>query len=405
MSDPEEVAQQRVLLETYRQTLHHYLRQQAALSGAYTPPGVALGITEARAEIKRIKTALRQKGVIVPDQQDDEALVNAPKIAPAPAPQRRGTGLVGIVVIGGIVLLLAWFGRIIFVRTGATQLLPNTGVTQTDSVAQSSSSPTASSSITQSSPNLAVGLPEGDMVTVLYGVAGKATYKILSATIQPLDARKVILHLSIRVEILEGIGLNFFADDFRLKVNDQSSRSESYINEEVHVGETKDGVVDFPIPNQPIQAHLVVVTGKTPATLLLDIKAPGQESAIPSPTPNLTVSLPQGDTVVIPNKVGQMTFQILSAEVQRLSPGQSLLHLVIRATSGFSTEQMFSTDGFRLRINDQGLSASNYFVEGVLPSDTKDGVVEFPIPTEPVQARLTFDIGFGPQAELPLEIK
>ena len=63
----------RDLLARHRATLDHYLNQQAQLGKNYTPPGVANGITEARAEIQRIKEALRNWNVPVEDYPNEEA--------------------------------------------------------------------------------------------------------------------------------------------------------------------------------------------------------------------------------------------------------------------------------------------------------------------------------------------
>lgn len=59
------------LLEKHRQTLSHYLGQRALLGRAFTPPGVTHGINEARENIRRIKTILREWDIPVEDQPDD----------------------------------------------------------------------------------------------------------------------------------------------------------------------------------------------------------------------------------------------------------------------------------------------------------------------------------------------
>jgi len=72
MLDQETIAKQLDLLAAHRRTLAVYLRQQAEL-GMLAPPGVVNGIAETRAEIQRIKGALREGGVPVEDEQGDEA--------------------------------------------------------------------------------------------------------------------------------------------------------------------------------------------------------------------------------------------------------------------------------------------------------------------------------------------
>ena len=67
------IAQQQSRLEAHRQTLAHYLSQLAITGSAYARPEVMVGIREARAQIKRIKTVLRSWSVTITDLPDDEA--------------------------------------------------------------------------------------------------------------------------------------------------------------------------------------------------------------------------------------------------------------------------------------------------------------------------------------------
>jgi hypothetical protein len=73
MPSQEQIDGQQQLLSTHRRTLAHYLRQQAELGSAYTPPGIASGIREARDSIQRIKKALRNWNIEVTDHPDDNA--------------------------------------------------------------------------------------------------------------------------------------------------------------------------------------------------------------------------------------------------------------------------------------------------------------------------------------------
>lgn len=66
------IAEQQQLLAAHRATLAVYVRQQATLGSAYTPPGVVNGIAEARAAIRQAKVALRGWGVAVEDLPNDE---------------------------------------------------------------------------------------------------------------------------------------------------------------------------------------------------------------------------------------------------------------------------------------------------------------------------------------------
>lgn len=67
----EDIAQQKELLRLHRQTLAHFLQQQAALGTAFTPPAVANGIRETREQIRHVKQTLRDWGVAAEDMPDD----------------------------------------------------------------------------------------------------------------------------------------------------------------------------------------------------------------------------------------------------------------------------------------------------------------------------------------------
>src|SRR5262245_56133903 len=73
MPNQEDINTQYELLAIHRRTLASYLKQRAALSGSFTPPGVDNGIYEAREQIRRVKDILRDWGQVVDDHPDDEA--------------------------------------------------------------------------------------------------------------------------------------------------------------------------------------------------------------------------------------------------------------------------------------------------------------------------------------------
>lgn len=72
MAEQEDIERQLKLLKTHRETLSHYLYQQATFGTAYLPPNIAQSIRESRAQIRRIKDTLNSWGVEVKDLPDDE---------------------------------------------------------------------------------------------------------------------------------------------------------------------------------------------------------------------------------------------------------------------------------------------------------------------------------------------
>lgn len=114
MLSQDEIDEQLQLLHTYRRTLATYLRQQAAIGEAYSPPALLYGIAEARSQIQRIKSALRVAGVQVPEDIDDEEPPSVQIVPRMPRRARPGLlmGAVGaaLLVIG---LVLARFGELL----------------------------------------------------------------------------------------------------------------------------------------------------------------------------------------------------------------------------------------------------------------------------------------------------
>src|SRR3954464_3844537 len=89
MLSPEEIAEQQQLLAAHRRTLAIYLKQQAMIGRAYSPPALINGIEDARSTIRRIKRILNAAGAAVPDDPDDEsATATLPRLVAA-SPQGR----------------------------------------------------------------------------------------------------------------------------------------------------------------------------------------------------------------------------------------------------------------------------------------------------------------------------
>jgi hypothetical protein len=86
MPNQEDIAHQQELLAAHRRTLAQYLKQQALISELFTPPAIAHGIDEARANIQRVKGALAGWGVPVEDLPDDDAPPAASPVAVAKPP-------------------------------------------------------------------------------------------------------------------------------------------------------------------------------------------------------------------------------------------------------------------------------------------------------------------------------
>jgi NB-ARC domain len=96
--DQESINTQLALLRTHRRTLAHLLEQAAQFGGeVFAPPQTANGIVAARAEIRRIKAALRAGGVSVEDEPNDEA---PPQVEPVQSQRMGGDVVSGDKVAG-----------------------------------------------------------------------------------------------------------------------------------------------------------------------------------------------------------------------------------------------------------------------------------------------------------------
>jgi hypothetical protein len=106
MPDHEAIANQLELLAAHRRTLAQYLKQQALISELFTPPAIAHGIEEARANITRVKNTLREWGVSIEDLPDDEE--PATQAHPhAPTQTSRSRAWTRQRVVAGIAILIA----------------------------------------------------------------------------------------------------------------------------------------------------------------------------------------------------------------------------------------------------------------------------------------------------------
>jgi hypothetical protein len=100
MLSQEDIDEQLELLRIYRWSLQHYLKQQAMFGPAYVPLHIAFSIDDARDNIGRIKTKLRNWGQTIEDLAGDEAPVAQPAVAqsgptsePSSAPYASGRTL------------------------------------------------------------------------------------------------------------------------------------------------------------------------------------------------------------------------------------------------------------------------------------------------------------------------
>jgi hypothetical protein len=111
MLSPEEIAEQQQLLAAHRRTLAIYLKQQAMIGRAYSPPALINGIEDARGTIRRIKRVLTATGVVVPDDPDDESTTSTlPTLAAVPAPGRSPSRWLWPAVVASLAIVLAIAG-------------------------------------------------------------------------------------------------------------------------------------------------------------------------------------------------------------------------------------------------------------------------------------------------------
>jgi hypothetical protein len=118
MLPPEEIAEQQQLLATYRRTLAVYMRQQAEIGRAYSPPAIQNGIDETRSNIRRIKAALKTAGVEAAEDPDDDEPppLPPPPLHPVALPSQGGgfprwmwLSVVGILAIALAIIGGSWF--------------------------------------------------------------------------------------------------------------------------------------------------------------------------------------------------------------------------------------------------------------------------------------------------------
>src|SRR5690242_18068111 len=104
MLDQDTITHQLALLAAHRRTLAALLVQHAHFSAGHIPAHLTTGIAETRAEIQRIKAALREGGVQVEDEPNDDAPPHADLNQPAPATPRIQSSVTVQEIKGGTVV-------------------------------------------------------------------------------------------------------------------------------------------------------------------------------------------------------------------------------------------------------------------------------------------------------------
>jgi hypothetical protein len=185
MIPQEEVDKQLQLLFTYRRTLATYLRQQAMIGEAYSPPALLYGIAEARGHIRRIKSALRAAGVAVPDDIDDEE----PPIPIVPRVGRRAwTGLLAI-IIGAALLLVTGLALVRFGGPLLSGRLPATPTTMPAALDALTMVEELEPLLLQA--NIRLSLPEDEVRTRSYFTGPESAYhKLAVASLKVVGERR-----------------------------------------------------------------------------------------------------------------------------------------------------------------------------------------------------------------------
>ncbi len=202
----EEIDNQLQLLQAHRRTLAAYMRQQATIGEAYSPPALLHGIAETRSHIKRIKSRLQTIGIAVPEDFDDDE----PQIvAVAPHVSRRARSgliisLIGVALLPIIGLTLRPFGGILAAPvSGASPSAPSAADTTSSRPAQSGEAPQVPplptivaltggqswldklTSVTEIEPllvlaNIPLALPEDEERTRAYFIGPNSAYRALA---------------------------------------------------------------------------------------------------------------------------------------------------------------------------------------------------------------------------------
>jgi hypothetical protein len=108
MLSPEEIAEQQQLLAAHRRTLAIYLKQQAMIGRAHSPPALINGIEDARSTIRRIKRILTDADVAVPnDPDDDSSTATLPRLDTVLPQDRALPGWLWPVVASSLAIVLA----------------------------------------------------------------------------------------------------------------------------------------------------------------------------------------------------------------------------------------------------------------------------------------------------------
>jgi hypothetical protein len=125
MAEPDDVEQQRALLQAYRRSLALLLEQLAQHGSAFAPPALLNNISEARAQIQHIKTHLRQHGIAVEDHLIDSELARERPARGATRPvdrvRRISAAVLAILLVLGVGM---WWVLSVMLRPSSAGLDP-----------------------------------------------------------------------------------------------------------------------------------------------------------------------------------------------------------------------------------------------------------------------------------------
>lgn len=270
--------------------------------------------------------------------------------------------------------------------------------------------------LNQVTTSLTIGLPEGNQITLIDATGDRISYKIIASELDPISPDQTVLKLTVQINNQKSFPINFWSDSFRLNLGSNILSPTNLLNEVVQGRSTQEGLIEFTVPNRPLNGSLSFsinnVTDELPI-VIQPLTAPQQSALLPTTTTATTVSsevpsrvkLPQGDQVTLISAAGDpFRYEILGSELERISPNQALVKLSLRMSNGSRFPVNFWNESFRLSWGEDQLAPSNSLNEVVAGNSTQTGEVTFTIPHQPGIGSLTFRLN-GVEEQLILSVE
>ena len=204
---------------------------------------------------------------------------------------------------------------------------------------------------------------------------GTARYEILAASLDRGGDGRLALRLRVRMTNLKSTPDNFWAQSFRLIVDDAPVAPQDGPNEVIDGFSAKDGEVAFEVDRSAAPTAIQIANGKESTAIPIDLKATG--AAPPPRRAALSGPFPMTLAPIHDVRENDVIYRFLSATIARRNAEQLSMTLDVRALNRRTTPVNFWNRTFRLEVDGVPRAPVGDLNEVVDANSARRGEVEF----------------------------